>query len=342
MAVTSLEVARLAGFSQPTVSQVLNGKGERYSDATCKAIRDAASQLGYRPNAAARAIRSQTSSTVALIVGTHPGRSTLPTPMLRGIQLALKAQDMSLMLVSLDDDALGDADQLPRILREVLCDGLLIAYTHGLPQSMLDAIKRYHIPAVWINTHLDTNCVRPDDYNAGRQAVEHLIRLGHEKILYLNFNAGVDGEHDHYSVSHRLAGYRDGMRHADLEPIWLPGDKRGFVPWELRLPMSRQILAGPDRPTAVVAYSDSSSVPMCVAAAERGMRLPEDLRFVDFANECHQLPPFADHMVVPSQQVGLEAASRLFELIKQPGTFETLTIPFTLRQTVFPDSSVSS
>jgi len=102
--VTSVDVARRCGVSQSTVSLVLSGKGAgRVSARTAEAVRTAAAELGYRPNAAARALRSGVSATVGLVVAdvTHPFFGLT----LRGAHRAAQAAGHVVVLI---DDAYGE------------------------------------------------------------------------------------------------------------------------------------------------------------------------------------------------------------------------------------------
>src|SRR5215210_5063186 len=99
--VTSIDVARRAGVSQTTVSLVLSGKAAgRISEATQQTVQRAAADLGYRPNAAARALRSGVSATVGLVVSdvTHPFFGLT----LRGAHNA--AREAGHVVVLIDDD----------------------------------------------------------------------------------------------------------------------------------------------------------------------------------------------------------------------------------------------
>src|SRR5690606_16001602 len=124
---TSVDVARRSGVSQSTVSLVLSGKHRgRVSERTAAAVRAAAEELGYRPNVAARALKTGASRTVALVVPdiTNPffGR------MLRGAQLAAREAGYAIALVdTLNDPAWGE--RAVDLLRTGGADGLLLFET---------------------------------------------------------------------------------------------------------------------------------------------------------------------------------------------------------------------
>src|SRR4051794_17233900 len=131
--VTSVDVAKRAGVSQTTVSLVFSGKAAgRISDATATAVRAAARELGYRPNAAARALRSGTASAVGLVVRdvTHPffGRT------LRGAQQAAREAGHVVVLI---DDNYGRGDAAVEALRDGAIDGFL--YFAAVPSPAMRA-----------------------------------------------------------------------------------------------------------------------------------------------------------------------------------------------------------
>ena len=65
-----------------------------------------------------------------------------------------------------------------------MADGMIVNYTHEIPQAMLDLVHAHHAPAVWINVKLAKDCVFPDDVNAARSVTEELIQLGHRRIAF--------------------------------------------------------------------------------------------------------------------------------------------------------------
>jgi len=330
MSVTALHVAEASGFSQPTVSQVLTGKGDRYSAQTRARIEAAAAKLGYRPNAAARAIRSQSSATIGLLIGTHAGRSTLPPLMLGGLQEALRDRDLNLMVLSLDDDQLADETRLPRLLREVTCDGLLIDYTHGIPDALPGVLERFHIPAIWINCDRPRNCVRPDDRQGGRAATDYLLSLGHTRIAYADYTHGPDHTHPHYSVIDRELGYRDAMQAAGLTPDVQRGDGGFNVPRPERVAFTSRWLNSPDRPTAILGYADTTVVPIYVAAASLGLDLPGDLSLMSFGDEPAPTLGMLTTMRVPAATIGREAVRLLHDQLSEPRDRPAVAVPFEL------------
>jgi LacI family transcriptional regulator len=318
MSVTLSDIARQVGASKMTVSQALRGTG-RVGSQTRQRILSAAQQLGYRPNAAAHAISTGRFGCVALLLSTRGhGRSTLPEHLLGGIDGALSEHDLHLTIARLPDDKLTSEGVVPKILRQWMADGLLVNYNDKIPQRMMELIDGYNLPAVWLNAKRPYDCVHPDDFGAGRMLVEHLLKLGHRNILYVDLShpASVMDE-VHYSARDRLAGCRTAMEAAGL-PLHIC-QRPQYVDREERQAIARHLLTQPDRPTAVIGYSDVSYVAM--AAAELGIRMPQDLQLAAFADsEAHVGGVAVLTAVVPQAEMGRAAVETLIQKIADPST----------------------
>src|SRR3954469_6406342 len=228
MSVTIKEIARRTGLSIPTVGNVLGRAASRYSAETRQRVLKAASDLGYKPNASARAMRQGRFGCAALVLSrskqqTH---SHIPAGLLDGLDDALAQHGMHLTVSRLTDEELASDNFLPKVLRESMADGMIVNYTHEIPQGMLDLIHAHHAPAVWLNAKLSEDCIYPDDFAAARSATQHLLRLGHRRISLLHFiSSGVfptsfeqARPRFHYSVADRADGYASVMRQAGLTP----------------------------------------------------------------------------------------------------------------------------
>jgi DNA-binding LacI/PurR family transcriptional regulator len=315
--VTLDSVAAAAGVSRDTVSRVLNGKTKEVWPTVIRRaarIRRIATEMGYRPHAAARAMSEGRFGTVALLLSTEAGRSTLPMTMLDGIHDALSRRGMNLMIAKLPDKKLTSEGFVPKVLREWMADGLLINYNRTIPERMIDLIEGHHVPAVWINCKRDADCVYPDDFGGGRTATEYLLKLGHRDIAYMEFSAG-ELELRHYSEADRRAGYEEAMREAGLATrLFAPGADDGGA---AELDLALRWLSRPRRPTAVVAYSHGAAVQH--AAALTGLRVPADLSVVSFGEKSTRpLGRPETVALVPAGAVGERAVEMLLVKLKAP------------------------
>ncbi len=323
--VTLTDIAEAADVSPNTVSRALQ-PGVVYRRPTfqkrAEHIRQLAEQMGYRPNTAARATREGRFHNVALLLSTSSHRSHLSEPMLAGIHDALAQREMSLTLVRLPDETLTDEAEVPKLLRERGCDGMLIDYTHGIPAPLESLIEQHQVPAIWLNTKRPTDAIYPDDLGAGRLAAEHLLGRGFQRIAYLGHIFEADEKH--YSETDRAAGYREAVRAAGLEPT---------VVTHLRSPeridwLIPRLAAG--QVDAVVCYGQKN-VGETVAAAYGARVDPADLGLTVFGDAPAEIGVNPTLVHEPNAAMGHTAVLALLEKIDRPHRpLPSKAVPFSL------------
>lgn len=310
---TAKDIAARCGVSRETVNQILRGRGDRYRPTTRDKVMAAATELGYRPNSAARAMRLGRFSSIGIVSAAEGGRGTLDPSLLLGIQDAA-CSDLHLAIGQVGDAAFADADGLPRIVGEWSCDGLLINYVASFPAGVAELLQRSRIPAIWLNVSHDADCIHPDDRGAALAATVRLIALGHRRIAWLSCTGG-----DHYSRRDRREGYVTAMREAGLAPLVHEQPMQGGgAPLGA---FARSLLAGSARPTAVVCYSAGEAIPLAYAAAGLGLRLPADLSLVCLGPAgCEALGIAVTHARPDFYAMGWRAVDMIRRRIAQPGT----------------------
>ncbi len=317
--VTLKQVAELANVDAGTASRVLNRKAERAGIGRERArrVRQAARQLGYRPNAFARGVRAGRFGAAALVLSADlPGRSTLPQMLLSGLVRALERHNMHLTIAELLDEDLTDERFVPKLLREWMSDGLLVNYNREFPPRMVELVENHALPAVWINAKRDHDCVHPDDLNGGREATRRLLELGHRRITYVSFTSDRP-EARHYSEVDRYEGYAQVMREAGQSTGMIhprsPGASRDGR--QTLYEAVERVLSGPRRPTAFVSYGFST--PIVRAADRMGLSIPRDLSLIRFAGAGSEEAPAT--MVVPEAEIARQAVEMLMAKIEDPG-----------------------
>ena len=319
MSVTIKEIAAAAGVSWQTVSFVMHGKG-RISDATRRNVQAAAKRLGYRPNGAARAYRTGRFGCAALVLGHSEARSDLPLGLLHGIQDELARNDMHLTVARLPDAELTLTGFVPKILRENFADGMLINYTHDIPEAMLELIRNSRAPAVWLNTNLAHDCVHPDDEAAAHRLARRLVDLGHRRIAYVKTD-----DSPHYSTRERRLGYERAMAEAGLSPAATVR----VVPPSEQVAVYDALLAVADRPTALIVRPEDLAT-VDYLAALHGLRIPRDLSIACIAGTAVYFAGMSvTAAIVPSDQEGIAAVEMLRAKIEAPDTLlPARRIPF--------------
>ncbi len=323
---TISDIATRAGVSPMTVSRVLNGA--EYNRPTfrerAERIRAIAEELGYKPNTSARAIRKGRFDAITLLLSTNYSASYVPPDMLLAIHNQLAQHGMTLNLSQLPDEQLMQSDALPRLLREKSSDGLIIDYTHSIPDQITQVIREGDVPWVWLNVKRERNVIRPDDFGAGRMATEHLLELGHRRIAYRRQHRLTD--ESHYSSQDRYEGFITAMKDAGLEPIEVaPSDPDHH-------PDAREFLDLPEPPTAIIAYSPTAAGNIMIACAERGLKCPQDLSVVTFASMPTSMVRDFQTLKVPERAMGEQAVDMLINRIETGEHQSPCILPFEWEQ----------
>lgn len=278
MPVTVKQIAEACGVSRPTVSLILNGRGDRYHVDTQRRVHAVAQRMGYLPNGSARALAMGAAPTgIGLLTSTTPHLSVVSN-MIPGIQRALRERNLHLTVAELPDQKLTDSGFVPKILREYSVGGFLVGYTHGVPPAMLELVKRHNIPTVWLNTKRPSDCVYVDDFGAFREATARLIRLGHRRIAYVATHLS-----GHYSHADRADGYARAMCDAGLTPIPLRATVADAE--DAMVPRLAAALDAADRPTAFITYGSHDAAAIAHLALLRGLRVPDDVSLLTAAGE---------------------------------------------------------
>lgn len=315
------ELAKIAGVTRLTVQRALDGLPGVGRD-TADRIRRLAREHGYRRNTAAQATRSGRLGSIDLLVSNlRGGVSRVPYGLLDGIHEALSRHGVRLTLSQVSDERLSDPDYMPTALSEFMADGLLINYTFNFPPRMLELIEQHAIPAIWLNTELPHDAVRPDDREAGRLATQHLIDQGHRRIGFVKLSGG-----GHYSEARRIEGYTAAMRDAGL-PTCI--NNLGAKPYHLieedglehdnRHGIMLDYLREHRDLTAAVAYSELCVNTLQLAAARLGIRVPDDLSLITIADRVAASAGIAvDTVTLGWQGIGSSAVEMLVQKINRP------------------------
>jgi DNA-binding LacI/PurR family transcriptional regulator len=310
------EIAREAGVSRYTVSNVLRGRNKENWACTAERaerIRGIAERLNYRPNAAAVATATGRFGAVGLLARRNHPHGALLRTLLNSIRHHLTERELHLTLGDLPDESLTSEAHVPRILREWSVDGLLINYIAGIPDKMIELIRRYQIPSIWLNSKLESDCVYPDDFEAAQRACNYLIGMGHRRIAYVDYMSS-----NHYSTADRRDGYLRAMHSARLKPETIRNAR--VAPQTEWLDLSCEWLRSPDRPTAVLTYEADRALPVFCAALKLGMDVPRDLSILSFHDMAVvTVGMHLTTMEIPMLQTGAVAVDMLNEKIQNPG-----------------------
>lgn len=264
-----------AGVSTATVSRAVRGISG-VSEATRERVQQIADALGYVPSSSASGLASGRTMTMGVVVPMID-RWYFATA-LEGADQALRAAGYDLMVFNLGG-AGGNRDRVfHRSMLRKRIDALLVMCME-LTDEELTSLKALDSPSIVVGSYLEgVRHVSIDDPTATRDAVEHLIRLGHRRIAHLQ-GIGKDG-FDFSVPQARNAAFEATLSAHRLEvrPEW--ASYGNFRTVDSKIAAGKLLDQPGDRPTAVFASSDEMAFGVMMAAAERGIRIPEELSVI--------------------------------------------------------------
>jgi LacI family transcriptional regulator len=175
-------VAALAKVSVGTASKALNGRGTLRPE-TVSRVREAADQLGFVANAAARSLQTGRSYTVGMITTDSIGRFSIP--LLIGAEDALGAGQMSVFLCDARDDAIREQYYLRTLLSRKV-DGIIVTGRRAQARPPLHVGPAVPVVYAFISSTDPQDCsVVPDEADGAGRAVEHLLAIGRHRIAHV-------------------------------------------------------------------------------------------------------------------------------------------------------------
>lgn len=311
--ITQKQIASFAGVSQNAVSVAFGGRGH-ISEKTRRRILNVAQKHGYRVNTAARAMRQGRHNAIGMIKSaTKPEAGGASNATLYSIESTAEELQQRLVVGRLTDDEFVDVETLPQVLTEWAIDGVLVFYNAQAPHTIEDRLKRFRIPAVWVDALREHDSVRCDYEAIGRQATEHLLELGHQRIAFLGRTEGL-----RYGRSQQVAGFQAAMRQAGRS-----GKIDSAAALDLQAAV--ELLRDVDRPTGIVVSEGFMTIIM--AAVSLGIRIPRDLSLIVIRDYFYTgsgvaggIPEqyFPTSILLPTFPLGAQAVRMLVEKIEQP------------------------
>lgn len=314
MAVGVKDVARAAGVSLGTVSNVLN-RPEMVREATRVRVEQVMTELGYVRNEGARQLRAGRSRAVAYIVIdlANPFFSDVA----HGIEDGVEGSDLALYTCNSGHRATRESTYLDR-LEEQRVQGILI--TPVDPEARhLDSVASRGTPIVLVDRRRsdDSLCsVSVDDVLGGRLAMDHLLELGHSRIAFVGGPSSIG------QVADRLQGAREALEaHGDATALRVVATDAMTVEEGRRAGERIAGIRAAERPTAAFCANDLVALGLLQQCTAMGVRVPDDLAIVgyddiDFAGAA-AVPLTSVRQ--PGREIGRAAAELLAEESADPG-----------------------
>lgn len=307
------DVALLAQVSKVTVSYVLNGRGAqaRISPATSEKVREAARELGYRPNGLARRLLSSRTHTIALAfqyAGLFSSESGFINELMAGVCETATQHGYDLVLhTRAPQPDENDAD----VLTDGRCDGALLLRDREDPIAA--DLSNRNFPSVLFFTHAAdprVSFVDADNFGGAQLAVRHLYDKGHRKV------ALVHGSDNSFASFERRRGFQTAIEELGLN------DRKDWhfqMGWAHDDP-SRLIAAlqGPDRPSALVCWSDDVALEVLRITRNLKIRVPSELAVIGFDSlpHCERAEPPLTSVRQPVRVMAARATVALIDAIE--------------------------
>ena len=312
------EVAARAGVGRGTVSRVVNGSPQVSPEAKA-AVEQAIEELGYVPNRAARALVTQRTDSVALVVSESEARvfgEPFFAGIIRGISSFLLATPLQLWLAMAQSPP--ERERVNQHLTRQHVDGVMLLSLHDddtlpvrLRERGLPAVLGGRPAGMLAPSAVPVSFVDVDNAGGARLAVSHLAGQGRRQI------AVIAGPQDMGVGVGRLGGYRNAIVEAGL-----PADERligyGDFSEESGAAAMRALLAARPGIDAVFAASDLMAVGAMRVLKEMGRKIPTDVAVVGFEDSvlAKQTDPPLTTVHQPVEEMGREMARLLLDLIR--------------------------
>jgi len=268
------QVARLAGVSTTTVSNVFNDRTSAMRPATRQRVLDSAQVLGYHPSQAARSLANRQTATLGLVI------AEIATPLFFGAVSVIEhaARDAGYNVLLCHASTPAEETQALDLLQEKDVEGVVFLSTSDYRDE--GALLRFadSVPVVTINRSGYGGSfarVAWDNVQGMVTAVRHLHQLGHGRIAFLR------GPADRQGSDERFQGYRFGLAECGLpfvDELVATGDyTAGADDWRRS---AEVLLAASTKPTAVIASDDSVAAAVIKTVQDHGMRVPGDIAVI--------------------------------------------------------------
>ena len=317
---SSLEdVAKALGVSKTLVSMVLNGKGTQYgiSKKTEERVWKMVEEMGFKPNATARKLRTGISNVLGLIVAdiSNPFYAKIA----RSIENAANKKGYHMLICSSDESPKREADLISVLADQHQVDGLIVSSTLDDPQ-MFDRLSEQKTPFILLDREFSNGLfpsVTVDNRQGAEMLIQHLIDKGTTNIGVITLSPS------HLStLTNRIIGYKDALKKSKIE--FKESLLREVSFENLREDILKEVdfLLSPENKVKAI-FALNNVVALCTLEAihQKGLKIPTDIALVSFDDiELFKFtsPPITA-ISQPLEKLGEHAMEMLYTLISNKG-----------------------
>ncbi len=271
--VTMREVAKEAGVSLGTVSNVLNNVST-VNEENREKVLAAVKKLKYRPNTAARILKTNISHSIGLVIPdiTNPYYPELA----RGVEDAARKYGYTIFLCNNDRDGEKEREYI-EVLLEKNVDGIILVKPKVSPEEIEELQERCNVVLVDADDITDYKCelVNVDDYGGAISAMNLLYEYGHKRIAFIS------GLLESRSSICRQTAYLEFLKEKGLE-VDNSLIKKGQYDWYSGYQCTVELLKNLEPPTAIFAANDLMAIGAIKAARERRLNIPFDISVIGY------------------------------------------------------------
>lgn len=306
------DVAKLAGVTQPTVSNVVNGS-ESVSVQVKERVLKAIDQLGYVPNALAKGLKQQKTNTVGLIIPDID--SGFYSEIAKGVEESLRNSGYITFLCNTLYKSELEKLYLNALIQQNVA-GIIVAYPL-VDQKIYARFKKYNIPLVVLDDKVEEEefvipSVEMNNLNGSKLAIDHLFRTGAKKICFASeplFSR---------ALKLRYEGFRQAMKRYDLnlDENLILIENNQYDKIKMGYNLGAQILLR-DNVDAVYASSDNLAFGIMKRFQEYGIKIPDDIVVVGYDDVplSELISPALTTVSQPKQQMAMKGAEILIKMI---------------------------
>lgn len=310
-------MAKEAGVSVATISRVLNGE-DNVSPETRTHVLEVVKRMGYTPNVLGRNLRIKSTRKILVLIPTLSNQ--FYSSVIRGMENVARKEGYQ-VLISATYSQKETEKELIAMLYNRSVDGIILLSSQ-LSSKELTEIARVK-PLVLCCEYTDgalLPAVTIDNYQAGFQAVEYLIQLGHQKIALISNNTVFSGRQ-------RSQGYRDALKtyHCRYMPSYCVETEYTF---QAGVSATKKLMKLPDPPTAIFAISDVLAAGVIKELYAQGKCPGKDVDVFGFDNIslAKMITPSLSTVSQPRRQMGEQAMKLLLQKIEDIHTENPLVI----------------